>query len=196
MGTINELDQLLRERFNVSRDEFVAALKTLPSVRPWATTLSEDQARLLDHADFREDPPAYLTAGAEIAGHMGRLTSTAHTSGEVKNILGISDSWVRQKRLARELWVIPTGRSWLFPASQFETDPTTHLPFRQVRGLAEVFQALPADLHPTAVDGFLHTPQPELSRGGHEQAPLDWLRDGGNVDAVIAAVIASDWHSR
>ncbi|MUL48412.1 hypothetical protein FZI85_27870 [Mycobacterium sp. CBMA293] len=196
MSTINELDQLLHDRFDISRDDFVAALRTLPSVRPWATTLSDDEARLLDDADFDEDPQAYIAAGTEIAGHVGRLAVSAYTPDEVKTILDISDSRVRQKRLARELWAIPDGQSWLFPAPQFETNPTTGRPFRQVRGLSDVFKSLPDDLHPVAVDGFLHTPQPELNRDGRDQAPLDWLRDGGDVDAVIAAALASDWYSR
>jgi len=196
MTTSNELDRLLHDRFDISREDFVAALKALPSVHPWATTLSEDEARLLDDNDFREDPQAYIAAGVQITAHVGRLASTAYTPEQVKTILGISDSRIRQKRLARELWAIPDGQSWLFPVPQFETDPKTGQPCRQVRGLSEVFKALPTDLHPVTVDGFLHTPQPELNRDGHEQTPLDWLRDGGDVDAVLAAVLAADWYSR
>ncbi len=196
MSTIKELDQLLHERFEISRDDFVAALRTLPAVRPWASTLSEGEARLLDDADFREDPQAYIRAAADIAGHLGHLAVTACTPAEVETILGITASRVRQKRLARELWAIPDGQSWLFPVAQFETNPETGLLFRQVRGLADVFKALPADLHPVAVAGFLQTPQPELSRAGRDQAPLEWLRDGGPVEAVISAANAADWYSR
>ncbi|ART68349.1 hypothetical protein BTO20_06945 [Mycobacterium dioxanotrophicus] len=196
MSTVSELDQLLRERFDITRDEFVAALRMLPSVRPWATSLTEEEAQLLDDADFGEDAEAYVAAGAEIAGHAGRLAVTALTSAEVKTALGLSDSRVRQKRLARELWAIPDGQTWLFPISQFDSDPKTGLPFRQVRGLAEVFKSLPEDPHPVAVDGFLHTRQPELERDGHALAPLDWLREGGDVTNVIAAALASDWYGR
>jgi hypothetical protein len=196
MSTVSELDQLLRERFDITRDDFVAALRMLPSVRPWATSLSEEEAQLLDDADFGEDAEAYVAAGAEIAGHAGRLAVTALTSAQVRAALGLSDSRVRQKRLARELWAIPDGQTWLFPISQFDSDPKTGLPFRQVRGLAEVFKSLPEDLHPVAVDGFLHTRQPELERDGHALAPLDWLREGGDVTNVIAAALASDWYGR
>lgn len=195
MSSSRELEQLLHERFDIGRDAFVAALKTLPTMRPWATTLTADEARLLDDGDFQEDPDAYVAAGAEIAGHAGRLAVSAFTADEVKSGLGISDSRVRQKRAARELWAIPDGQSWLFPLSQFDTDEKTGGPIRQVRGLAQVFKALPADLHPVAVDGFLHTPQPDLYHG-RAQSPLDWLRDGGEVDAVVAAAAAADWYGR
>jgi hypothetical protein len=195
MGASSELDQLLHERFEISRADFVAALRTLPAVRPWATTLTPDEARLLDDADFREDAAAYIAAGAEIAGHAGRLAVSAFTAEEVSSGLGISDSRVRQKRAAGELWAIADGQSWLFPLSQFDIDEKTGRPVRQVRGLAQVFKALPADLHPVAVDGFLHTPQPDLYHG-RAQSPLDWLRDGGDVAAVVAAATTVDWYGR
>jgi hypothetical protein len=195
MSTGSELEQLLQDRFEISRADFLTALKTLPAVRPWATALTADEARLFDDADFREDPQAYLAAGTEIAGHAGRLVVSAFTAQEVSSGLGISDSRVRQKRAAGELWAIADGQSWLFPLSQFDIDEKTGGLIRQVRGLAQVFKALPADLHPVAVDGFLHTPQPGLYHD-RAQSPLDWLRDGGDVDAVVAAAAAADWYSR
>ncbi|OKH84403.1 hypothetical protein EB75_04525 [Mycobacterium sp. ST-F2] len=191
-----ELDQLLRDRFGIGRDDFVAALKTLPLVRPWATRLTEGEARLLDDVDFGEDHVAHIAASAEIAGHAGRLAVTALTTAEVKTALGLSDVQIRQKRLARELWAIPDGQTWIFPIAQFERDPETRMPFRQVRGLAEVLTALPDDLNPVAVDGFLHAQQPDLERDGHAQTPLNWLHDGGDVLNVVAAAVAYDWYGR
>lgn len=188
-----EFDQLLRDRFGISRDDFVAALRTLPLVRPWATALTEEEARLLDDVDFGEDHAAYVAVSAEVAGRAARLAVTALTTAEVKTALGLSGSQIRQKRTARELWAIPGGQTWIFPVSQFELDPETGVPVREVRGLAEVFRALPDDLNPVAVDGFLRTPQPELERDGRAQTPLSWLRNGGDVLNVVAAASAFDW---
>jgi len=195
MSPRNELDQLLKERFDIDRDAFVTALKTLPALRPWAATLTEGEARLLDDADFREDPNAYVAAAAEIAGHVGRLAVSAFTAEEVALGLKISASRVRQKRLAGELWAIEDGHSWLFPLSQFEIDENTGGPIRQVRGLSQVFKALPSDLHPASVDGFLHTAQPDLDHI-RPLTPLEWLRQGGDVDRVVTAARTSDWYSR
>ena len=39
----SELDQLLRKRFDISPEDFVAILRTLPAVHPWAATLTEGQ---------------------------------------------------------------------------------------------------------------------------------------------------------
>ncbi|WP_370071144.1 hypothetical protein [Mycobacterium sp. MAA66] len=164
--------------------------------RERAATLTRRQAQLLNNADFREDAAASIAAGTEIAGHAARLVLTALTADEVKTALNTSGTQIRRKRLDRELWAIPDGQTWRFPASQFDTDPSTGLPFRQVPGLAQLFMALPADMHPVAIDRFLHTPQPELQRSGKDRAPLDWLREGGDVDAAVDAVHACDWYGR
>jgi hypothetical protein len=189
----DELDQLLREHYDVSRDDVVAALKTLPTLRPWAAQLTAAEAQLLDEVGFSEDPQAYAKAAVDVAAHLGRLINTAFTTNEVAEGLRISSSRVRQRRLARGLWAIQEGTGWLFPVTQFERDASGG-PTRQIRGLDRVFQALPADLHPVAVDGFLHTPHPDLQVDGNPMAPLDWLRSGGEVAAVVGVAKTIDWY--
>jgi hypothetical protein len=192
--TVNsELDQLLRDRFDISTSDFVAALKVLPALRPWAASLTDEEARLLDDTDFTENRDALLAAGTEIAGHVAQLAVTAFTAGEVASGLGVSASRVRQKRLAGELWAIPDGQSWVFPVLQFETNANGG-PSRQVRGLDRVCKALPSDLHPVAVAGFLRTPQLELFQD-HAMTPVEWLRGGGDVEHVVAAAASSDWYT-
>jgi hypothetical protein len=193
MSVSTELEQLLRDRFEISPDDFVAALKYLPASRPWAASLSEAEARLLDDADFPEDRDAFIAASTEIAGHTAHLAVTAFTADEVADGLGISASRVRQKRLAGELWAIPDGQTWLFPVLQFETGDDGG-PTRQVRGLDRVLKALPEDLHPVAVAGFLRTPQPTLIHGRF-MTPIEWLRAGGDVDQAVAAAGAVDWYA-
>jgi len=191
----DELAQLLRDRFDLSPDDVVAALKALPALRPWAATLTAEEARLLDDVGFTEDPEAYAEAAVDIAAHLGRLISTAYTANDVAAGLGISQSRVRQRRLSGELWAIADGATWLFPVLQFERDANGG-PTRQIRGLGEVFPALPDDLHPVAIAGFLHTPQPDLEVNGRPVAPLEWLRSGGDVAAVLTAAQALEWASR
>jgi hypothetical protein len=50
--TADELDQLLLDRFNLRRADLISALKTLPAHRPWAATLTAEEARLFDEAGF------------------------------------------------------------------------------------------------------------------------------------------------
>lgn len=193
MSPITELEQLLHDRFAVTVPDFVAALREQPAARPGLATLTEHEAELLDTAGFAEDPGALLTSGADTAGEAARLAVAAFTAAEVAAGLGISASRVRQRRLARELWALPDGRSWVFPVPQFETDDSG-APRRVVRGLERVIAALPADLHPLAVAGFLATPQPCLYRDG-AMTPLEWLRSGGVIDEAVAAVGAVDWYT-
>ena len=121
------------------------------------------------------------------------MAVTAFNAEEVAAGLGITASRVRQKRLAGELWAIPDGKTWVFPVMQFETSADGG-PRRQVRGLARLFQALPDDLHPAAVAGFLRTPQPDLFHD-RSMTPLEWLRDGGDVDQAVAAAVGIDWYT-
>ncbi|MDA2893341.1 hypothetical protein PDG61_20675 [Mycolicibacterium sp. BiH015] len=189
-----ELEQLLHDRFDISTTDFVAALKFLPASRPWAASLTEEEASLLDAADFPEDGDVFVATGIEITGRAAHLAATAFTAEEVSTGLGISASRVRQKRLANELWAIPDGQTWVFPVPQFETDERG-APARQIRGLDQVFKALPPGLHPVAVAGFLRTPQPILVHGAHAMTPVEWLRDGGDIDQVVAAAAATDWYT-
>ncbi|WP_235661547.1 hypothetical protein [Mycobacteroides abscessus] len=188
----NELDALLMDRFEINRTTFVAALKTMSPTRPWAARLPEEDARLLDAADFPEDPSAALAAELQTAGRIGHLVGTAFTVEEVAKGLGITTSRVRQKRLARELWGIANGQSWVFPVPQFDTGEDGR-PASVVRGLEQMIKVLPPDLHPAAVEGFLFTPQPELvaGLGGHQMSPLEWLRGGGDIAVVVAAADAA-----
>lgn len=193
MAANPELEQLLWDRFEITATDFVAALKFLPASRPWAASLTRDEARLLDDAQFTEDRDAFVAAATEIAGHTAHLAVTAFTAEDVATGLGVSASRVRQKRLARELWAIPDGQTWVFPVLQFETGDDGG-PTRQVRGLDQVFKALPVDLHPVAVAGFLRTPQPSLFQG-RPMTPVEWLRDGGAVDQAVTAAVDADWYT-
>ncbi|EFG79746.1 hypothetical protein HMPREF0591_0367 [Mycobacterium parascrofulaceum ATCC BAA-614] len=192
---VDELDQLLSERFNLHRDDLLAALKTLPAIKPGAAALTEDQARLLDEAGFVEDPVAFAESAADIVAHTAMLINTAYPASLVASLLGINESRVRQRRLARTLWAIENDGAWVYPAIQFEFNLKTGKPDRQIRGLERVFQALPEGLHPSAVAGLLRTPQPQLEVDGRPLSILEWLRSGGSVEPVLELIDIADWAS-
>lgn len=196
MGT-DELDQLLHDRFNLSRADLITALRTFPSQRPWAASLTAEQARLLDDAGLVEDPEAYTEIATDVITHMAWLISTAYTSAEVASGLGVKESWIRQRRLARTLWAVDVNRAWVYPAVQFDVDTVNgRRTLKQVRGLEQVLPALPTDLHTTAVAGFLLTPQQELCIDNRPCAVRDWLHSGGSVDPVLRLVEIEEWASR
>jgi len=196
MSAADELDQLLEERFGLDRADLIAALRTLPAIRPWAASLSEGQARLLDESGFTEDPQAYRRVAADTVAQIAVLITTAYSAAEVADALGVNGSRVRQRRIARTLWAIEDNGAWVFPALQFDRDNATGRPRKQIRGLDRVFAALPADLHPVAVAGFLRTSQADLQINGRPETPLRWLRSGGDVEAVLRVVEVADWAGR
>jgi hypothetical protein len=132
--TVDELDQLLSERFNLQRADLLAALKTLPAIKPGAASLTEDEVRILDAAGFVEDPVAFAQAAADIVAHTALLINTAYTGPQVAARLGINESRVRQRRLARTLWAIEADGNWVYPTIQFEVNLKTGKPDKQIRG--------------------------------------------------------------
>jgi hypothetical protein len=193
--TADELDQLLMDRFNLGRADLIAALKTLPAQRPGAAALTEEQAALLDSAGFTAEPAAYAPMAAAVIAHMGRLYNTSYTAAEVAKGLGVNDSRVRQRRLAKTLWAIDDGGTWVYPSVQFEdTDDGRPTALKQVRGLDQVFPHLLAqNLHPTAVVNFLLAPQPELRIAGQPQSVRDWLLHGESVQPVLDLIDVARW---
>ena len=191
----DELDQLLQERFNLSRGDLITALKTLPAHRPWAASLTADEARLFDDSGFVEDPDAYTELAVDVLAHTARLISTAYTSGEVASGLGVNESRIRQRRLARNLWAINDNGAWVYPVVQFAKVEGRDA-LKQVRGLDQVLPALPTDLHPTAVAGFLLTPQEDLTVDGQPRTVRDWLSSGGAVEPVLRLIEIGEWAGR
>jgi len=192
----DELDELLMDRFNLARADLIAALKTLPAQRPGAAALTADEAHLLDSAGFTEEPQAYAPMAAAAIAHMGRLYGTSYTSAEVAKGLGVNDSRVRQRRLANTLWAIDDGGTWVYPSVQFEVADNGRgkTTLKQVRGLDQVLPHLLAQgLHPTAVAGFLQSPQPQLRIAGQPQSVRDWLLHGESVQPVLDLIDVARW---
>jgi hypothetical protein len=182
-------------KFDLSRADILAALSTMPAIRPGAAQLPEADARLLDQAGLPEDPDAYAVVASDVVAQTALLLHTALTTHAVASALGVSDSRVRQRRMDGSLWAINAKGRWLFPLMQFDTDPETGEAMGQIRGLDLVFRALPREMHPVAVAGFLRTPQPDLTVHERPLSPVEWLRNGGGVAPVVLLAQAADWAS-
>jgi hypothetical protein len=182
-------DDLLRDRFDLGRADIsvadnlgpavlAAALKTLPARRPSAAALSEAETRLLDSAGLGEEPGAYAEVVGDILAHTARLILTAYTEAEVADGLKLEISDVVGRRLARTLWAIDDDGAWVYPVPQFKQFGDS---LKLIPGFDQVFPALPEDLHPVVVAGFLLTPQPDLWINDEPTTVQDWLVLGGDV---------------
>lgn len=104
---------------------------------------------------------------------------------ETAQLLGVDPTRVRQRLRERTLYGLRVdGRAWRLPRFQF--DDAGH----EIPHLGEVLRALPPDLHPRSVEGFLFVPKPELSADGKPTGPRDWLSTGGPADPVLALASA------
>lgn len=129
------------------------------------------------------DEPAETDMAAESARAYLRLLADSLSTAEAARRLGISDSRVRQRAAARQIYGVRAGGAWRFPAWQF-TDRG------MVPGLDRVLPRLSPALHPLSVTGFLSTPQPELVIRARTVSPLRWLATGGDPQPV--AELAAD----
>ena len=189
----DELERLLVDRLGLNRADLITALKLLPAHRPGAAALTVDQARLLDVAGLDEDPQAYAQLAADSIGQTASLINSGYSAAEVADGLGVNESRVRQRRLARTLWAVDDGGRWVYPAVQFEERVRGKPRLKLVRGLEQVLPALPADLHPSALAAFLLEPQPELAIRGRENSVRDWLLGGGSAEPVLALADVEEW---
>lgn len=67
---------------------------------------------------------------------------------------------------------------------------------RDVPGLDAVLAAVPIDMPPVAVAGFLDTPHPDLTMAKQLLNPVQWLQRGGDVAEVLRLLETADWYSR
>jgi hypothetical protein len=190
----DELDALLRDRLDLSRAEFISALKTLPPRDQAHATLNADEAKLLDRVGFVAVPGAYAESVAALVADTARLIDTSYSDAEVAVGLGVSESVVRQRRRERTLWAIEVDGLWRYPTAQFIlVDVEGGSALTLVPHLDRVLAVLPPDLQPTAVAGFLMTPMDALLISGRGTTVLDWLINGGAVEPVFELIEISWW---
>jgi len=171
----------------VSEDEVALAMETaLIAARfevPYADpreTFSPSQLRLLKEGGFsveqRElgmDDPIVQTAF-----EYALLRSTALTTRQAADRLGVNDSRVRQRLGEDALFGIKAGGEWRLPLFQFAPDGL-------VPGIDRVLAQLPRNLNPVVVHRWFRTPNPDLEGAdGNARSPLDWLQTGNDPDVV------------
>lgn len=192
----DELDALLRDRFDLRRADLIPALKMLPADDNWSASLTPREESLLDDADFPVLPEAIAESAVELVVDTAWLIKSAYSADDVAAGLGISDADVEQRRRARTLWAIDVDGSWVYPAAQFTRVGAGGRPaLDSVPNLDRVLSALRADLHPVAVAGLLTTPQHELILHGRTCTVREWLIGGGAVEPVLQLIEINRWAS-
>lgn len=175
----------------VSENELVDALTSMVGgrfSRRQGTPLSARERDLLErYSGIGEpSPDAVQRASVRTTAAVVALVATAPTTNELAARLGIDPSRVRHRATGGSMYAIRTGRQKRYPAWQFGPDGDP-LP-----GLKAVLSALPGDLHPLSVQGFMTTPQPEFEIDGREVSAAEWLAGGGDVGIVVELAASLD----
>ncbi|WP_377108325.1 hypothetical protein [Propionicimonas sp. T2.31MG-18] len=190
MGVEVSLDDVLaRHNVGISGAEFLAELDADLSrvTDPAAAPLSAAEVAFLrEHAgpaavEVLGTDPAVLIQDARRA-EVARMTELVAGSlgiAEAALLLGVDRSRVSQRLSTGSLWSFRFGRGRRLPRWQFTLDG------RSLPGLDVVVAAIPAELSPESVAGFMGTPQPELE----DRTPVAHLAGGGEP-APVAELVA------
>jgi hypothetical protein len=177
-------------RLHLSPTDLLRELSGLAEASPAgegspASGLTPDEERALRLAgSLVTRMPAFRDrASTRTAVRSAELTRAMLDVKTVAEILGKTEGRVRQRLTDHTLLGVRAGGGWRIPAFQFDDD--TELP-----GWDRVMGALPHDVHPLTVARFLDSPQVDLDVDGDAVTPREWLRFGGDADAVVNAAAA------
>jgi hypothetical protein len=150
-----------------------------------AREFTEEEAGILARGGLTLEPYAGdHDAASRTATRYAAMLSLALMESEVREMLGVGASRVRQRVADGSLYAIGVGRERRFPA--FQLDERTLIP-----GIGEVLKALPDDLHPLEIESWLTSSDPDLTMDGNDGetsnalSPREWLVSGGSVDALL-----------
>jgi hypothetical protein len=175
----------LAERLQASPAEVIALLQSLAAATPAAPGSQHRSLTVAQERELRAAgslgvalPPLADRASTATAVEAYQISQDALTVPAVAARLGVTASRIRQRLTARSLFGVSTpGGGWRLPRFQFTDDG-------ELPGLAQLLPALPADVHPVALDSFLTRPQPDLVITDEAVSPRDWLTSGGDPAAV------------
>lgn len=173
------LSELLAQ-YDITEDDLSTSLERRLSVQPLPASaeLTEGEETFFRrHAGVALTDPetSPLTRATEETASVLGAASRSLTIGQAADVLGIHRSRLSHRLRDRRLYAFRLGSQRRLPRWQLTADGAP-LP-----GLEVVLPALPADLHPAAVEGFFTTPDADLDGA----TPAEWLRSGGDPQRVV-----------
>ena len=173
------LDELLA-RYDITEADLSSSLERRLSVQadPAAADLtSAEEDFWRRHAGVPLGDPVGTPLDRATDATMSVLgqASRSLTIEQAAELLDVHRSRVSHRLRDHQLYSFRIGAQRRLPQWQFTPDGTP-LP-----GLETVLAALPADLHPAAVEGFFTTADPDLD----DASPAQWLASGGDPQRVV-----------
>jgi excisionase family DNA binding protein len=143
---------------------------------PTASGFTEQELAVFDEAGIDIAAASEQRAGWDTDVAMTRLLANALTVPQAAEHLGVADSRIRQRLNDRSLYGVKVGRAWRLPRFQFTEDG-------EVPNIGSVLEALPEQLHPLTVHGWVTGPKPDLWLD-RPTSPRRWLLAGGDPGPV------------
>jgi hypothetical protein len=179
-------------------DYFLQALTDmLLAMRPVSKNRNTETERrfLIESGTFTADQWAETLASVdrgslqltETEGWLLNLFATMSLEN-VTGFLKWDEGAVRTAVSEGRLYAIEISGRLRFPAWQFNVGS----PEKLIPGLSEVIEAVTPRWGWSSIGGFMNTPQSSLVAEGRK-TPVEWLRDGGDVDEVRKIVESDDW---
>jgi hypothetical protein len=162
-------------------DELARDLRTSPGAATSALT-NQQETILAEHGGIvRPTRSSTQSPGRAMlraySSNLAEQTRTSISVSRAAELLHVDASRVRHRLGDRALYGFKIGSGLRLPLWQFADGAP-------IPGLRTVLAALPADLHPLEVAGFMTTPDQDLSVADAPTSPRDWLTHGGDVNAV------------
>jgi hypothetical protein len=179
--------------FEVSEEDFARELAHDLGATPDAAAsglTDEEQALLVQHggiagSTIRDAKSLGRTVLRAAASNLAKQTRTSISVPQAAELLHVDASRVRHRLGDRALYGFKIGSSIRLPLWQFEGGAP-------IPGLRSVLAALPSDLHPLEVAGFMTTADADLAIAEEPTSPRDWLIHGGDVGIVCELVAHLD----
>jgi hypothetical protein len=174
--------------YGIGEDEFVEELARDLQAAPDASAsrLTETEAGILrDHGGIPEpagdDHALHKTVLRSAASNLAAQARDSLSVEQAAMMLAIDGSRVRHRVRDRALYSFKIGGGLRLPSWQFNREDA-------IPGLRAVLTALPQDLHPLEVAGFMTTPDPDLAVADEPLSPRDWLIGGGDARSVVELI--------
>lgn len=177
--------------YHMSEEDFTAELARhlRKGPQPESAALTRDQQAILSQhagvAPVRDSDVGRQMVTSTQANLAEQIRSSISVE-ETATLLEIDSSRVRHRLRDHALYGFKFGATTRIPRWQFTSEGT---PLPRLRA---VLEALPKDLHPLEVAGFMTTADPDLTVGNEQVSPREWLEAGGYVEPILELADAID----
>lgn len=174
--------------FGMTEDEFVGELYRDLRATPdsSASRLTESEELILrEHGGITspvgDEQSVRKAAPRSSSSNLAEQTRESLSVEQAAKLLTVDGSRVRHRVRDRALYAFKIGGGLRLPTWQFHRHDS-------IPGLRAVLAALPPDLHPLEVSGFMTTPDADLTVVGEPTSPHEWLIGGGDIPAVVELI--------